>query len=166
MDEQDDLLWVQQQWQKAGTIAPQTASEAELARFATVHQVQLPADLVRYFTHVNGTGGEYDEPFFWFYSLAEVQSVAERFLDNHGIPKYSDLLHTWPEHGQYYVFADYMINLFAYAIRLDAEASSTNPVFVLCGGDHRPIAENFTEFLALYKRDSVMLYMGDEELDE
>ncbi|SFQ82418.1 hypothetical protein SAMN04515668_4806 [Hymenobacter arizonensis] len=39
MAEQDDLLWVQQHWQQAGTIAQQTASEAELTRFATVHQV-------------------------------------------------------------------------------------------------------------------------------
>lgn len=166
MDEPDDLLWAKQHWQQAGTIARQTASEAELARFAMAHRVQLPADLVRYFALVNGTGGEYDEPFFCFNSLAEVQSVAERFHDYHGVPKYSDLLHTWPEHEQFYVFADYMIHLFAYAIRLDTGASSTNSVYVLCGGDYRPIAESFTEFLALYKRDSAVLYMGDEELEE
>ncbi|AHJ95563.1 hypothetical protein Hsw_PA0230 (plasmid) [Hymenobacter swuensis DY53] len=122
--------------------------------------------MVRYFTLVNGTGGKYDEPFFCFNSLAEVTSVAERFHDYHGVPKYSDLLHTWPEHKQFYVFADYMIHLFAYAIRLDAGASSTHPVYVLCGGEYRPIAESFTEFLALYKRDSAVLYMGDEEPDE
>ncbi|MFD2787208.1 SMI1/KNR4 family protein [Hymenobacter rubripertinctus] len=63
MDQQDDLLWAKQQWQQAGTgrdgtIALQTASEADLARFAEAHQVRLPADLVRYFALVNGTGGE------------------------------------------------------------------------------------------------------------
>ncbi len=166
MDQQDDLLWAQQQWQQAGTIALQTTSEAELACFAKQHQVRLPADLVRYFALVNGTGEEYDEPFFCFYKLAEVQSVAAKFHDYHGVPKYSDLLHTWPEHQQFYVFADYMIHLCAYAIRLDDLSASTNSVFVLCGGLYQPIAESFTEFLALYKRDSAVLYMGDEELAE
>ena len=128
MNQPDDLLWARQHWQQAGTIALKTASEAELARFTQERQVQLPADLVRYFALVNGTGGEYDEPFFRFYSLADVQSVAERFHDHHGVPKYSDLLHTWPEYGQFYVFADYMINLFAYAIRLDRLPAATNPV--------------------------------------
>lgn len=164
MDQPDDLLWAQQQWQQTSTIALQTASEAELARFAQEHQVQLPADFVRYFALVNGTRGEYDELFFCFYSLAEVQSVAERFQDHHGVPKYSDLLHTWPECGRFYVFADYMFHLFAYAIRLDSLPASTNPVFVLCGGTYQLIAESFTAFLALYKRDSAVLYMGDEEV--
>jgi hypothetical protein len=163
MDEPDDLLWAQQHWQQAGTIALQTASEAELARFAKGQQVQLPADFIRYFALVNGTGGEYDESFFCFYSLAEVQSVAERFHDYHGSPKYSDLLHTWPEHGPFYVFADYMMHLFAYAIRLDNRSASTNPVFVLHGGQYQLIADSFTEFLALYKRDSAVLYMGDDD---
>ena len=164
MDEQDDLLWAQQQWQHAGTVASETASAAEMARFSQVHQVQLPADLVRYFALVNGTAGTYDEEFFCFYSLAEVQAVAERFGDYHGVPKYSDLLHTWPEHPTFYAFADYMIHSLAYAIRLDAQTTATNPVFVLCGGTYRPIAESFTEFLALYRRDSPLLYMSDEEL--
>ena len=164
MDQPDDLLWARQHWQQAGTIALQAASETELARFAQQYRVQLPADLVRYFAFVNGTGGEYDEPFFRFYSLAEVQSVAGRFHDYHGVPKYSDLLHTWPEHGHFYVFADYMIHLFAYAIRLDRLLAATNPVFVLCGGMYQPIAESFTAFLALYKRDSAVLYMGEEEV--
>jgi SMI1 / KNR4 family (SUKH-1) len=164
MDEPDDLLWARQHWQQAGTIALQTASEAELARFAQKHQIQLPADLVRYFALVNGTGGEYVKPFFRFYALAEVQSVAERFHDYHGVPKYSDLLHTWPEYGQFYVFADYMIHSLAYAIRLNPQTTSTNPVFVLCGGTYRPIAGSFTEFLALYRLDSPLLYMSDEKL--
>lgn len=141
MDEPDDLIWAQQHWQHAGTIARQTATEAELVDFAAKHQVQLPADIVHYFTLVNGTGGEYDELFFCFNSLAEVQSIADRFQYYHGVPKYSDLLHTWPEHRQFYVFADYMIHLFAYAIRLDASAA-TNPVFVLCGGKYELIAES------------------------
>jgi hypothetical protein len=166
MHEPDDLLWAQERWQQAGTIALQPASETELARFAQRHHVRLPTDLARYFALVNGTGGEYDERFFRFYALADVQSVSERFHDHHGVPKYSDLLHTWPEHGPFYVFADYMIHLFAYAIRLDALASSTTPVFVLCGGLYQPVADSFTEFLALYKRDSAVLYMGDEELAE
>ncbi|TGE20923.1 SMI1/KNR4 family protein [Hymenobacter metallicola] len=166
MDDQDDLLRVQQHWQQGRTVAQQTASEAELARFATVHQIQLPADLVRYFALVNGTGGAYDEPFFCFYALEEVQTVAERFHDYHGTPKYSDLLRTWPEHGQFYVFADYMMHLFAYAIRLDVHFTSSNPVFVLCGGSYQLIAGSFTEFLGLYRRDSPVLYMGNEEPGE
>ena len=56
-----------------------------------------------------------------------------------------------------------MMHTFAYAIRLDNQPASTNPVFVLQGGQYQPIADSFTEFLALYKRDSAVLYMGDEE---
>ena len=166
MDEPDDLLWAQQQWQHAGIVASETASLAEIARFSQMHQVQLPADLVRYFALVNGTAGTYDEEFFCFNSLDEVQSVAERFHDYHGVPKYSDLLHTWPAHPTFYVFADYMIHSLAYAIGLDAQPTSPNPVFVLCGGTYRLIAASFTEFLALYRRDSPLLYMSDEELAE
>jgi hypothetical protein len=164
MDRQDDLLWVQQQWQQQGTVALQTASEAELTHFAKTHKVNLPADLARYFALINGTGGEYEDSLFRFYGLAEVQSVATRFHDYHGIPKYSDLLNTWSEHQQYYVVADHMFHLFAYAIRLDVFSITSNPVFVLCGGLYQQIAEDFTEFIALYRRDSARLYMGDEEL--
>ncbi|WBA44187.1 SMI1/KNR4 family protein [Hymenobacter canadensis] len=166
MDQSDELLWAQQQWQQGGTIALQTASEAELTRFAQRYHVQLPAELVRYFTLVNGTAHAYDERFFRFYSLAEVQSVAERFDDYHGLPKYSDLMRTWPEHKQFYVVADYMIHLLAYAIRLDAQAFSANPVFVLCGDKYQQVATSFTEFLTLYKRDAAELYMSEEEVVE
>ncbi|WP_092678842.1 SMI1/KNR4 family protein [Hymenobacter arizonensis] len=123
----------------------------------------MPAELVRYFTLINGTGAEYDESFFCFYGLAELQSVAERFHDYHGSPKYSDLLHSWPDHARFYVIADYLIHTFAYAIWLGEDAAGSNPVYVLYGGEYRLIAENFTAFLALYKRDSAMLYLEDEE---
>ena len=60
MDAPDNLLWAQQHRQHAETIAQQTASDAELNRFATWHQVQWPANRVHYFAYVNGTGGEYN----------------------------------------------------------------------------------------------------------
>lgn|GEM_PF-5650763 len=148
---------------RAGGVSPfkKTEYDISLCHCAGL-SVCLSADFVRYITLVNGTRGDYDELFFRFFLLAEVQSTAERFHDYHGVPKYSNLLHTWSKHKQFYVFADYMIPLLAYTIRLDALSTATNPVFVLCRRTCQPI----TEFLALYGWDWPVLYIGEEELAE
>ena len=148
----DLLQELKNRWERAGNLNSELATRAALQRFEVTAQTPLPADLSHYFQLINGSNKLYDEGFFCFYSLSEVQSIPVKFRDYHGIPKYSDLLHTLPSCERYYVFADYEFHLMAYAIRLDSEPER-QAVYVLCGGKYRLVASDFTAFLEAYLYD-------------
>lgn len=156
----DGLSSVATAWQaEPATRTAAVATPETLEAFEQATGLLLPADMSRYFLTVNGSNDEYDANFFAFYTLGHFESIADKFADYHGAPKYSDLLHTFDQSSTCYVFADFMISLMAYAIQLHPGPSPTNTVYVLCGGVYNPIASSFSEFLDLYLMDSDRLYL-------
>jgi len=133
-----------------------------LQTFQHENNVVLPNDLEEYFKRLNGTGGEYTDELYEFYSIDCVKKVSEEFQDWKGIPSYQTLLNS-NDIKNLFVFANFSFNLFAYAIKLCPERIDTNEVYVLCGEEYKKIANTFSEFLELYLKDSVELQLDKGE---
>lgn len=125
-----------------------------IEKFQLNNNVILPNDIIEYFKTLNGTGEEYTDELYEFYSLERIKQVSKEFQDWKGAPDYQNLL-TLNEAKDLFVFANFSFNLFAYAIRLSNKETDVNEIFVLCGGDYKKIANSFSEFLELYLNDSI-----------
>jgi hypothetical protein len=130
------------------------ATESDISTFVEAAGMILPEDLIDYFKILNGTSGEYDERFFAFYSLQEFVNLNDKFRDWNGIPKYKDILVSFENASNCYVFADYQFHLFTYAIQLDTIGGIKNEVYAICGGEFRVIANSFSHFIDRYLDDS------------
>ena len=150
-----NLLHLKAAWEKAHVKPAQPASRAEIRAFEIKYSVQLPTDVFDYFELVNGMPeGEADDDLFTFYSLERLKPAADKFKDSHGIPKYSDALTTLDKPEIYFVFADYFINLEAFAIRLDDSSFFNQHVYAICGGIYQVVATSFSAFIDVYLQDS------------
>ena len=116
-------------------IAPRPgASEEDIRQFQERYRVRLPEDLEEYFRTVDGMDEyEYDEDQFRFWPIAEVQPVAEHSPEDYGTA-----------YDGYFLFADYSIWCFGYAVRL---SSKSVDVAIVNGDAPRQIASSFTDFL-------------------
>jgi len=130
--------------------------------FQSKNNVVLPNDLEEYFKRLNGTGGEYTDELYEFYSIDRVKKVSEEFQDWEGVPSYQTLLDL-KDIKNLFVFANFSFNLLVYAIKLYPARRNTNEVYVLCGEEYKKIANTFSEFLELYLNDSVELQLNKEE---
>jgi hypothetical protein len=133
------------------------ASESDILAFESANGILLPDDLKSYFLNINGTHESFTDAFFEFYSLARCKKAVEAYGDWKGIPDYSNLVNTLPDHHRYYCFANYNINMFVYAIQLHQHPGSKNEILVICGDEHRVIAESFTRFIEIYLADPYQL---------
>ncbi|HEX8429033.1 SMI1/KNR4 family protein [Hymenobacter sp.] len=146
----EQLLHLKIIWERAKIRSEWTASESDILKFETDHNVKLPEDFRSYFETVNGMDGEVDSGFYEFYSLNKVEDVVTQLGDYHGIPKHSDILHEIEYPEMCFVFADYSISVIVYAIRLGNVNTTKNEVYAICGGIHEVIAESFSDFISLY----------------
>ncbi|HEX8350365.1 MAG TPA: SMI1/KNR4 family protein [Hymenobacter sp.] len=153
----DSLSELNTLWEKAKIKSVVTATEEQLKNFEESYKLKLPQDLRDYFANVNGTEGESDDGFFTFCTFNQFQSIQQVLRDWYGVPKHSDIIQKIDHSETCYVFADYSICLFAYAIRLHHEVGSENEVYAICGGEYRIIAKSFSEFINLYLQKSDQL---------
>jgi hypothetical protein len=125
-------------WRSLGVETADVASLDEIRPFERQFGIQMPSDLMDFFTGVGGMReGATDQHGIRFWSLAEVQ------------PAYVELIDANPSmHSGYFVFADYSIWAHGYAIKL---SSGAEPHVAIVGGV-APIrvAVSFTEFLWKY----------------
>ena len=133
------------------------AKDEEISLFQIANNVVLPKDLVDYLKSLNGTGQDYTNDLYEFYSLDRIKNVNEEFNDWKGIPDYKKLSLVLKDSMKLFVLANYQFNLFAYAIRLDSDSSIENSVFVICGDEFKKIAKSFSDFILLYLNDSIEL---------
>ena len=134
-------------WYRDGSAADQFRSKCptndDIQAFETQNGVRLPADLRAYFQRLNGI--DMDPGLFRFWPLSRV------------IPLKSSSAVAL-ETGRYFIFADYMVGTWYYAIYLGEDPFLQNRV-VLPDFPCRPvIAHSFTEFIELYLSDSPRLY--------
>ncbi len=126
---------------------------AEVVAFERRYSVRLPEDLRSFLELVDGSD-QMDDEGFRFWPLAEIRLVEEEL----GAFDPDD-----PDRFSYpgcFVFADYLIWCWAYAIQLIGDPEDVGRVFVLSGDDKRlpPVASSFTEFSERYLRQPEALY--------
>jgi hypothetical protein len=152
-----NILELKRYWLEQGVRFSKTALIKGIYSFQETNKCLLPKDLVEYFMKINGTNQTHDNNYFDFYSLDNFKSVKSLYHDYTRIPNYSQLINTLPNSENYYVFADFQMCLFSYAIYLDKNLGS-HSVVVLCGGEYRIIADSFSDFIDLFLVDSDKLY--------
>ncbi len=135
-------------WKKDGLSIAEGAAEAEISTFEREHKVIVPEAFREYLLAVNGmmSTDDTDGRLFAFWSLARMKPVLEEY------PAYAD------QARDSFMFADFMIYSFEYAIDMDAESKRRGSV-MLVGGQHpQIISRSFPEFIELYLRDAAELY--------
>jgi len=153
----NELNQLRSKWLEENVKWGSVAGDDDLLLFQKKNNVILPPDFAEYFKSLNGTGGECTDRLYEFYAIDRIKNIVDEFGQWNGIPNYRNLSNTLSDPRSLYVFANFNINLLAYAIRLYSFNSSQNEVFVICGDDYKKIANSFSEFLELYVRDSIDL---------
>ena len=134
-------------WYRDGSASdpfrPKCPTEDEIQAFEQRNGIQLPADLREYFLRLNGIDMDPGLFRFWPFSrLIPLKSPSAVGLET----------------GRYFIFADYMVGTWYYAIFLGNDSYLQNRV-ILPDFPGRPvIAHSFTEFVELYLTDSPRLY--------
>ncbi len=140
-------------WSESGIRNERGATAEEFAAFEQRYRVALPADLRAYFRWVNGTAGGSlgmdDDDLFGWWHLDQVRTFAE------------EKVKAGPDPRQCYVFADYSIWGYAFAVHLAQPDSS--PVVVSYGDRHRYVAASFHEFIEHYLSDPRSVLYPPEE---
>jgi SMI1 / KNR4 family (SUKH-1) len=149
----EQLLRLKSIWEEKKIRSEWTVSESDILKFETDRNVKLPEDFRSYFKLINGMDEEVDNDFFEFYSLNKVDDVVN-LLGNYGTPRHGESIVRIRNPKNCFVFADYSINLIAYAIRLNDVDSKRNEIYAICGDVYKIIAESFLDFISLYLDDS------------
>jgi SMI1/KNR4 family protein SUKH-1 len=119
------------------------ATEEEIQAFEERNSVRLPADLREYFQRLNGIDSA--PGFFRFWPFSKL------------IPLKSPSFPTF-EADHYFIFADYMMGTWYYAIYLGEDQFLQNRVILPDCPGHPVVAPGFSEFIELYLTDSAKLY--------
>jgi hypothetical protein len=136
-------------WLSIGAKLRQPASPEEIRAFETRYGVHVPRDLRDYFLIVNGLEeGEWDGEMIEWYPLQKWRNLIESGWALEGLPN--------PE--SYFLFADYCLDAFGYAIRLYSSTTDRNPV--ICVDAHEPpLAQSFSELIEAYLANPSVLLL-------
>jgi len=136
---------MEQHWYRNDTTPgrerPRSATEDEIQAFELRNNVRLPADLREYFQRLNGV--DMDSGLFRFWPIARIIPLK---------------VSTPPEIGRYFLFADYMVGTWYYAICLGEDPLLQNHVILPDFPSQPVIAPDFSAFVELYLADSPRLY--------
>jgi hypothetical protein len=147
-------------WNSSKIFNFETATPKDIQLFYSRTNLILPEDLGEYFQTLNGTNEDYDENLFKFYSLSQFKKINETYKDWKGVPEYGDIVYSFKNYENCFVFADYSFSIFAYALKLYPRQTETNEVYIISGGVYKIIANSFKAFLDLYLKDSPLLYFN------
>jgi len=131
-------------WRGCGLPIREGAPVESIKVFEEKYHVALPSDFAEYLQAVDGTGSNgCDKNLFSFWSLSEIRPVHDVLGATH------------PHRFAYpncFVFADWSINCWVYAIRVTSDTTFEGPVYrvgdsVISG---RMEADSFLEFMMKY----------------
>lgn len=138
-------------WRRYGLPIRQGVTPESIRAFEEKYQVTLPFDFAEYLQAVDGTGSdESDENILSFLSLAEIRPVHEVLDDSQGV-LYSDR-YAYPN---CFVFADYLMSSWLYAIQITPDAAALGPVYRVTASEipGQMEAASFRKFMMMYAKD-------------
>ncbi len=146
-------LWhsIRQKWEQEGLPAPPGVIVEALSAFERGYSVALPHAMRGYFEATNGNGGM-DRDFYTFWPLEEMKPVREELVD----PIHTDRF----DYPDCYLFADYLLWCWAYAIHLTGDAETNGPIYLVGGETPVVVAATFLEFMQKYAADPDSLMTG------
>jgi len=134
-------------WYRDGSapdqFRPKCPTEADIQAFEEQNGVRFPADFREYFQRLNGI--DMDPGLFRFWPLSRL------------IPLKSSSTVAL-ETDRHFVFADYMVGTWYYAIYLGEDPFLQNRVILPDFPSQPVVAHSFSEFVELYLADSPRLY--------
>ena len=148
---------MRQMWREKDIINPSPELSEKLLSFRLNSGLMMPEDLVEYFTLLDNFSDKMDSNLYQFYGMDEFKSIDKELAHWGGIPDYRNIVNTLKQCENCFVIADYMLSLFAYAIRLYPEETEVNEIYIICGDKNKVIANSLSEFLDLYFDDSIEL---------
>lgn len=131
--------------------------DKKILLFESQNDLSLPLDLTAYFKSLGNTIVDIDNNLYQFYTIDQFKSVKKELAHWGGIPNYRNITNTLEGTESCFVFADYMLHSFAYAIRLYPDRGHVNEIYVISGDKYRIIANSFSDFMSLYFDDSTEL---------
>lgn len=151
-------LWhrIRTTWEQDGLKVPPGVTSDELNAFKQRYDVMLPPSMREYFQVTNGNS-DMGSDFFTFWPLRDVKLVSEELAE----PFYTDRLN----YPQCFVFADFLLWCWAYAIYLDKDGNTEGPVYLLGNSEHKvAVAATFLEFMEMYDAnpEDVAYFHGPE----
>ena len=129
----------------------------KLMLFEQKNVLKIPPDLSDYFKLLDNAVNQLDKDLYEFYPFDNFKSIEKGLVHWGPVPNYGNIVNTLSQAENCFVFADYMSNLFAYAIRLYKENTDVNEVYLICGDKYKVLATSFSGFIELYLHDSIEL---------
>ena len=142
-------------WEAEGLSIGTGNSRGSLDEFENRNSVKLPNDFRHYLTATGGMlpGSNGDTKGFHFWPLSDLKSVTVVCAET-GVP-----LPEGERLDKHFVFADYREWSWAYAIDLSGLAEGDHPIIHVGTLQPKTVARSFSEFLDLYLRDALELYV-------
>jgi hypothetical protein len=140
---------IRQGWLDDGHAVPPGVPPEELAAFEKRHGVALPPSMRAYFQTADGNcdmGNDY----FTFWRLRDVKLVSEENADTENTDR--------PDYMTCFVFADYLICGWLYAVQLTGDPAGDGPVYLVNGKQRTVVADSFLDFMRKYAEDPDSLY--------
>jgi len=151
---------IRERWHAEGVVPSLGAASSDIDAFERRHGVRLPAEVRAFYAEMDGLPVDtWDEAFFRFLPLAEVDSVPALLSDFRGSPDYGGIERSLKDAASWFVFLEHSIWLVVYAVQLTTNPSSACPVVRISGGDDWEVkAASFGEFLLRYAEEPSNLF--------
>ncbi len=134
-----------QHWDDNHCAARPGVPASAITEFEQKYQVVMPADVRSYFLAMDGQCAQMGDDLFRFWPLSEVRPASEGLSDDD--PDRLALL-------GYFLFADYLISSWEYAVRMQGSPDAGGSVYCVAGGERdRQVAVSFTGFIGAYVND-------------
>ena len=144
-------LWnsIRAKWEQEGLLVPIGVTPEDLTEFERKYRVILPESMLEFYLSANGNS-DMDRNFYKLCPLQDVKLVSEELTD----PTDTDR----NDYPQCFIFADYLLWCWAYAIFLGDDPAAARPVYIVRGEKKRVVADSFLEFMQKCAIDSKDLY--------
>ena len=120
----------------------------------------MPLELKEQFLLLNGTNAKYDDDYFMLNSFSEFENILGLYSQWNGIPNFKSFLALTKETENHFLIGNYLNHTFNYHVKFDNQKSTSKcEVLVVCGDNFKMVADNFFEFLRIYRTESNRLLL-------
>ena len=120
-------------WKRSGIEPEPGVSNESIDHFKTKHGVRLPRDFRRLYKTLDGLAGIYDDDFFTFYELSDVESLNSAWPDG----RFGSV---GPQ--EYFCFADHSSRSLTFAFRLTNGIDTETPIATIFADGGKALIRN------------------------